>query len=183
MWPRSPVLPPASIAPRWQLLGPAPTITGEQAVPIAALSLYFTNMPWGAFFHQPTQQIPFPAHFMQAKMTCRMFRPFSGVSSLTCFGLSSFSWQQKCIGPSGSSSEPPRKQGRPASKTTTRWRRLRPAGSPQAAFSGRASRRRPKLCQPRSISRVVCADRPHRPCYLDPAAVLSGVIAVSGEKS
>eukprot|EP00964_Phaeocystis_antarctica_P040966 scaffold23442_cov50-Phaeocystis_antarctica.AAC.1 len=33
--PRSPVLPPASIAPRWQLLGPAPTITGERAVPIA----------------------------------------------------------------------------------------------------------------------------------------------------
>ena len=51
-----------SIAPRWQLLGPAPTITGEQAVPIAALSLYFTNMPWGAFFHQPTQQIPRSFH-------------------------------------------------------------------------------------------------------------------------
>ena len=60
--PRSPVLPPASIAPRWQLLGPAPTITGEQAVPIAALSLYFTNIPWGAFFHQPTQQIPRSFH-------------------------------------------------------------------------------------------------------------------------
>ena len=37
---RSPVLPPARIAPRWRLLGrlgPAPTMTGERAIPIAAL--------------------------------------------------------------------------------------------------------------------------------------------------
>ena len=104
-------------------------------------------------------------YFMQAKMTCRMFRPFSGTFSLACLGPSS--WQQKCIGPSGSCNEPPRKQGRPASKATTRWRRLRPAGSPHAGRFRRQSmpQAAQSFGQPRPISRVVCAGRPHRPCF------------------
>ena len=106
-------------------------------------------------------------YFMQAKMTCRMFRPFSGTFSLACLGPSS--WQQKCIGPSGSCNEPPRKQGRPVR------RKQRQDGTDcgqlalhtQAAFGARACRRLPKALahQPRPISRVVCAGRPHRPCF------------------
>ena len=81
---------------------------------------------------------------MQAKMTCRMFRPFSGTFSLACLGPSS--WQQKCIGPSGSCNEPPRKQGRPVRRKQrqdgTDFGQL--ALRTQAAFGARACRRLPK---------------------------------------
>ena len=46
-----------------------------------------------------------------------------------------------------------------------RWRRLRPAGSPEAAFSARACLRLPRpISSPRPTSRFVRAGRPRRPC-------------------
>ena len=98
-------------------------------------------------------------------MTCRMLRPFSGILSLTCFGLSS--WRQKCIGPSGAWTVPPKKQGRPAvrrksntqtmAQTYACWLSVgcfRRRSLPQAA---------PSSGQPRPI-RLVRAGQPHRPC-------------------
>ena len=110
---------------------------------------------------------------MQAEMRCRMFRLFSrgAVSSLTCFGLSS--WQQKCIGPSGSCTVPPRKQGRPASKAIhKRWHRLRASWAPRRLLLApehvsSIAARSPE--QPWPI-RLVCAGQAHWPLCFEPAA-------------
>ena len=116
-------------------------------------------------------------------MTCRMFRPFSGTVSLACLGPSS--WQQKCIGPSGSCNEPPRKQGRPVR------RKQRQDGADfgqlalhtQAAFGARACRRLPKALASHGPSAAWSALAGHTGLVFELAALLSGAMAVSGEKS